>query len=132
MRQSGDSLVIGILASHKELDRVELCIESHQPDEDGIDVVALDWQTATGTEHAAIVPEPPLTRKMTETDYGRCGTGAGAKASLTTRSTFSRFPSTTGWSPPSSRRASSTRPCARTVRKPKSERKSRGKIVLWT
>ena len=35
-------------------------------------------------------------------------------ASRTTRSTRSRFPSTTGTRPPSSSRASSTRPCART------------------
>src|SRR5207244_9844761 len=63
---------------------------------------------------------------------GLCGTGAGANASFTTRSTFSRVPSSTGWRPPSSSRASSTRPSVRTVTKPKSERKSRGKIVLWT
>jgi hypothetical protein len=53
-------------------------------------------------------------------------------ASRTTRSTFARFPSTTGRSPPSSRRASSTRPDERTVWKPKSDRKSRGKTVRWT
>src|SRR5262249_12817105 len=65
--------------------------------------------------------------------YGRCGTGgAGWNASFTTRSTFSRRPSTTGCRPPSSRRASWTRPAERSVRKPKSARKSLGKIVRWT
>ena len=38
----------------------------------------------------------------------------------------------TGCSPPSSSRASSTRPCVRIVWKPKSERKSRGKTVRCT
>ena len=53
-------------------------------------------------------------------------------ASRTTASTFSRVPSSTGWRPPSSSRASSTRPFARTGTKPKSARKSAGKIVRWT
>ena len=57
------------------------------------------------------------------------GIGSGRKASRSARSTRARFPSSTGTSPPSSRRASSTWPEARTVRKPKSERKSRGKTV---
>ena len=48
------------------------------------------------------------------------------------RITSARRPSSTGTSPPSSSRASSTRPCVRTVRKPKSERKSLGKTVRWT
>ena len=43
--------------------------------------------------------------------YGRCGTGAGATASFRARTTRARSPSSTGTSPPSSRRASSTRPC---------------------
>ena len=62
----------------------------------------------------------------------RCGTGAGTNASRSLRSTSARLPSSTGCSPPSSSRQSSTRPCARSVRKPKSARKSRGNTVRWT
>ena len=77
------------------------------------------------------VVEPPGPRRQAGL---RCGAGAGAgwKASDTLRRTFSRVPSSTGWRPPSSRRASSIRPAVRTVRKPKSARKSRGKTVRWT
>ncbi len=63
---------------------------------------------------------------------GRTGAGAGENASFTSLSTFSRAPSATGCRPPSSSRTSSTRPWARTVSKPKSDRKSRGNTVRWT
>ena len=65
---------------------------------------------------------------------GRGGTGAGTgvNASWTTRSTRARRPSSTGCKPASSSRTSSTLPCERTVSKPKSARKSRGKTVRWT
>ena len=43
-----------------------------------------------------------------------------------------RLPSSTGTRPPSSSRASPTRPAERTMRKPKSSRKSAGKTVLCT
>ena len=53
-------------------------------------------------------------------DHGRCGTGAGWSAAFSARNALRRIPSCTGMSPPSSSRASSTRPRVRTVRNPKS------------
>ena len=64
---------------------------------------------ANGKRRASLRP-PSAGRRS----HGPCGTGAGAKASFTTRSTAARLPSTTGTSPPSSSRDSSTRPWART------------------
>src|SRR5438045_1241912 len=57
---------------------------------------------------------------------------ARVHASRTCRSTFARFPSVTGIRPPNSSLTSSIGPDVLTVRNPKSDRKSRGKIVLCT
>ena len=77
-----------------------------------------------GMAHRASVNDPLRLR--------RARAGSGRNASRTRRSTFARDPSATACRPPSSSRTSSTRPSVRTVWKPKSERKSRGKTVLCT
>src|SRR5579862_8340137 len=66
--------------------------------------------------------------------HGRrgAGRGSGKNASFASRTTRSRRDSATGTRPPSSNRASPARPDERTSRKPKSPRKSAGKIVLCT
>ena len=46
--------------------------------------------------------------------YGRCGTGAGTRASFSRRHVRAVMPSSTGTRPPSSRRARHTSPCQRT------------------
>src|SRR5581483_11843604 len=79
-----------------------------------------------------LLDAPPVHARRIDPGQLRWGAGAGRNASRTTRRTRSRVPSATGTRPPSSRRASSTRPCVRTVKNPKSARKSLGKIVLCT
>ena len=58
---------------------------------------------------AASLPRP--CSRSTSAATGRCGTGAGATTCLSARTTRAVSPSSTGTSPPSSSRASSTRPC---------------------
>ncbi len=93
-------------------DLVQLSLDSHQQPDQIVRRFPIERRVFA---HGVIVSFGYRYDKMAREDYGRCGTGVGSKASFTLRQAFALSPSSAGWRPPSSRRASATSPSQRTA-----------------